>query len=127
MLCHSRVVNEADIIYKQPKIGRIKEVIALDATKPHASHIALEVFKFLLTLHVMLHVPCLELTDEHVIVRPKVCPSVAILHLSQIYMHCSLMLCAASMFSMIANKLAVLGQLNNLFCRRGKQQLCATL
>ena len=82
MLYHSRVLNEADIVYKQSKIGRIKEVIALDAIKSHASHIALQVFKFLPTLHGTLHVPCLELTDECVIVGSKVCPFMAILRLS---------------------------------------------
>ena len=82
MLYHSRALNEADIVYKQSKIGRIKEVIALNAMKSHASHIALQVFKFLPTLHVTLHVPCMELTDECVIVEPKVCPFMTILHLS---------------------------------------------
>ena len=70
------------IVYNQSKIGRIKEVIALDLKKPRASHIALQVFKFLPALHPTLHVPCLELTNECVVVEPKVCPSMAMLHLS---------------------------------------------
>ena len=71
------------IVYNQSKIGRIKEVIAaLDLKKPRASHIALQVFKFLPALHPTLHVPCLELTNECVVVEPKVCPSIAMLHLS---------------------------------------------
>lgn len=71
-----------NVIFKHPPsasgfaIGRVVEILIDNAYCRAVSHIALQLFTFGPILHPSLHLPCLDLSDEKVVVVSGVSPSV---------------------------------------------------
>ncbi|KAN0085722.1 hypothetical protein V8E55_006856 [Tylopilus felleus] len=53
-------------------IGRIREILIGDPLSCAVSHVAVQLFTFAPNLHPLLHLPCVVLTDETIVVDPSV-------------------------------------------------------
>jgi hypothetical protein len=71
-----------NVIFKHPPstsgfaIGRVVEVLIDNAYARAVSYVALQLFTFGPTLHPLLHLPCLDLSDEKVVASSGVSPSI---------------------------------------------------
>lgn len=53
-------------------IGRIREILISDPLCRVVSHVAVQLFTFAPNLHPLLHMPCVELSNETIVVHPSV-------------------------------------------------------
>ena len=53
-------------------IGRVLEILIDDAFRHTVSHIAIQLFTFAPNLHPLLHLPCIELSNETIMVNASV-------------------------------------------------------
>jgi hypothetical protein len=53
-------------------IGRIREILILSDNNETVEHVALQHFAFMETLHPSLYLPCLDLTDNEVVLSAAV-------------------------------------------------------